>query len=504
MTPTEKEVLTYSYYRDGEIHGSGLLYRLLRWWKDPNAQVMLSEHLADETRHAWLWTQRIQELGATPVEIEDGYQTRIGKKAGMVRNLVDLLALTVVVEQRALRRYTEHLKRPDVSERTREVLDAVSKDEGWHSSPRRRERPNASTRPSKGSGASTARWWRSSRRRSAPGWGPEIRHPSVSSLLARLRASISIWGVWILLALLGRLPRSRAVQLGGAAGAAWARLGLPRTETALVNLRIAFPHWSEDRRRQTCRRAFANLGRGVAELAFINRLTPENLDDFVRFEGFEHLEQARRSHPAGSAIALSAHYGNWELLAVAVALRGVPISVVQREQSPGFDALVRSWREGPRSVVLPRGSAARATLRALREGRVVAMLLDQDAPRQEGIFVPFFGRLACTRDAPARIAMRTGVPVVPVFIQRLGEGDRHTVRFQPPLPMEPPGDEPEQATRTNVLRMNQAIEQVVREDPEQWIWDHRRWKTQPAGEARPYASRRSRRRAAKTLSSAGD
>lgn len=132
MTPTEKEVLTYSYYRDGEIHGSGLLYRLLRWWKDPHAQVMLSEHLADETRHAWLWTQRIQELGATPVEIEDGYQTRIGKKAGMVRNLVDLLALTVVVEQRALRRYTEHLKRPDVSERTREVLDAVSKDEGWH------------------------------------------------------------------------------------------------------------------------------------------------------------------------------------------------------------------------------------------------------------------------------------------------------------------------------------------------------------------------------------
>lgn len=131
-TPAEREILLYSYYRDGEIHGAGLLYRLLRWWKDPGAQVMLSEHLADETRHAWLWTELIRELGATPVEVTDGYQTRIGKKAGMVRELVDLLALTVVVEQRALRRYTEHMKRSDVPPRTREVLEQVSKDEGWH------------------------------------------------------------------------------------------------------------------------------------------------------------------------------------------------------------------------------------------------------------------------------------------------------------------------------------------------------------------------------------
>jgi bacterioferritin (cytochrome b1) len=131
-TQAEREVLVYSYYRDAEIHGSGLLYRLLRWWKDPEAQTRLSEHLADETRHAWLWTRRIRELGALPVEIQDGYQTRIGRKAGLVRELVDLLALTVVVEQRALRRYRQHLARTDVPERTRQVLEQVTKDEGWH------------------------------------------------------------------------------------------------------------------------------------------------------------------------------------------------------------------------------------------------------------------------------------------------------------------------------------------------------------------------------------
>lgn len=131
-TAKEREVLLYSYYRDGEIHGSGLLYRLLKWWKDPEAQMMLSEHLADETRHAWLWTERIRELGATPVAVQDGYQVRIGRRAGLVRDLVDLLALTVVVEQRALRRYSEHLRRDDVPERTREVLEQVTQDEGWH------------------------------------------------------------------------------------------------------------------------------------------------------------------------------------------------------------------------------------------------------------------------------------------------------------------------------------------------------------------------------------
>ena len=133
--PSERmdlEILTYSYYRDAEPRGSNLLYRLMRVLKDGESQLALSEHLADETRHSWLWTERIKELGATPVPVEDGYQVRIGKRAGVPRHPVDLLALTVVVEQRALRRYQEHLKRGDVPARTLEVLRAVSKDEGWH------------------------------------------------------------------------------------------------------------------------------------------------------------------------------------------------------------------------------------------------------------------------------------------------------------------------------------------------------------------------------------
>jgi hypothetical protein len=94
--------------------------------------MLLSEHLADETRHAWLWTERLKEIGAAPMRVDDGYQVRIGRRAGLPRHPVDLCALTVVVEQRALKRYQEHLKRDNVSDRTLEVLRAVSRDEGWH------------------------------------------------------------------------------------------------------------------------------------------------------------------------------------------------------------------------------------------------------------------------------------------------------------------------------------------------------------------------------------
>jgi bacterioferritin (cytochrome b1) len=125
-------LILFSYYRDAELRGSNLIYRMLRMLPDGESQLLLSEHLADETRHAWLWTERIKALGAAPLLIEDGYQVRIGKRAGIPRHPVDLLALTVVVEQRALRRYHEHLSRPGVDEKTLAVLRAVSKDEGWH------------------------------------------------------------------------------------------------------------------------------------------------------------------------------------------------------------------------------------------------------------------------------------------------------------------------------------------------------------------------------------
>lgn len=132
MSVDPRMIHLYSYYREAELRGATLLLKLIMRVEDSESQVKLSRHLADETRHAWLWTKRIADLGATPVPVSDGYQTRIGHEVGIPKTLTDLFALTVVVEERAQRRYLEHARRPDVDAETKELLHEVTKDEKWH------------------------------------------------------------------------------------------------------------------------------------------------------------------------------------------------------------------------------------------------------------------------------------------------------------------------------------------------------------------------------------
>ncbi len=132
MSAEEKQILIFSFYRDAELRGARLLFNLLGHIKDPDAQLKMSKHLADETRHAWLWTKRIADLGGTPVAVDDGYQRRLGLRTGVPKNIIDLLALTVVVEERAQSRYTAHAALPGVDQETLDVLKAVTEDENWH------------------------------------------------------------------------------------------------------------------------------------------------------------------------------------------------------------------------------------------------------------------------------------------------------------------------------------------------------------------------------------
>jgi bacterioferritin (cytochrome b1) len=132
LSPTDKLVWIFSFYRDAELRGARLLFNLLQHLKDAEAQLKMSRHLADETRHAWLWTKRIADLGAAPKIVDDGYQRRLGLRTGVPKDLIDLLALTVVVEERARSRYLQHAAMPNVDPETQAVLKAVTEDESWH------------------------------------------------------------------------------------------------------------------------------------------------------------------------------------------------------------------------------------------------------------------------------------------------------------------------------------------------------------------------------------
>jgi KDO2-lipid IV(A) lauroyltransferase len=148
--------------------------------------------------------------------------------------------------------------------------------------------------------------------------------------------------------------------------------------------------------------------------------------------------------------------------------------------SPLLDRLTRRLRESAGGEVIAKREAFRAVSDALRRGRVVAVLLDQNASRAEGVFVPFFGRAASTSRGLALLSLRTGTPIVPAFMYRQPDG-RHRMVFESPIPA-PSVESLAAAVEEITAICTTRIENAVRERPEQWLWLHRRWRTRPAGE----------------------
>ncbi len=291
------------------------------------------------------------------------------------------------------------------------------------------------------------------------------------------------------------LPPERAVAVGAGIGRRYARARGPRSEDAVRNLSLAFPDWSDAQRERVLEDGFANLGRHLAELCLLQGPHRGRLLAGVEVEGEEHYDAARLRSGSDGFIVLTAHFGSWELCAAAMSGRGYPVSVVHhRISNPWIDSMASDWRQAAGVHEIQLGRASMGVFRALSKGRVIAMLLDQNARRDEGVFAPFFGQQALTRSGPASIAMNRGVAVLPVFMFRVGDSPRHVVKMQAPLDIEQDAHDPESALGRNVARMNAVIEAAVREAPDHWLWPHRRFKTRPEGDPPLYAARRRRRR----------
>lgn len=194
----------------------------------------------------------------------------------------------------------------------------------------------------------------------------------------------------------------------------------------------------------------------------------------VGFEAFRDATTAGRG-----VVLLTGHLGNWEIGGAAIAAHGVPLDVVGKGMSNRRfqdDLFAMRTRLGMR--VIEMGEASREALRSLGAGRVVALLADQQAHRG-GVLLPFFGRPASTARGPALFASRSGAPVFVAFALRdPGDPARYTVTFDP-LPFSPSGD-----TDADVLGLlgayGAALEGAIRRAPEQYFWQHRRWKNAPS------------------------
>jgi KDO2-lipid IV(A) lauroyltransferase len=280
-----------------------------------------------------------------------------------------------------------------------------------------------------------------------------------------------------LLAALALLPRSAGRAFGAAAGTAFYHASGLHRRVALANLDRAFgAEWPAERRLAVARAAFRHLGRVIADAAYFPWILRQPTESVAVYEGIEHLKSA--AAVGRGVLVFSGHYGHWELIALLQHRLGHPMDMVARTlDNPLFDRFLTRLREMAGNQVIPKRSAARGVLRALRAGRSVALLIDQNVRGDAGIFVDFFGTPASTTPALATLAFRSGAPILPVFSSPLPDG-RLLIRYHPPIIAERRGALVDDI-RDLTLRCTKVLEHEVRQAPQYWTWMHNRWKTRP-------------------------
>lgn len=244
---------------------------------------------------------------------------------------------------------------------------------------------------------------------------------------------------------------------------------------AAYNLRRAFPEKSDEEIVRLSREVYRNLGIMAAEFFTIPQLTRENIGELVEAEGLEHC---RRALAKGRGVLFfTAHFSNWELSAAAMSLLVKPVGAIYRPLDSGLlDRIVLRVRSATGNIPIPKERAMRAILRHLKQDGILGIMLDQNMAWNEGVFVDFFGRPACTTSGLALLALHTGAPVLPGYIVRL-PGGRYRLVIGPEVEITRSGDR-DADILANTQRFTKVIEEIVRRCPEQWLWIHQRWKTQ--------------------------
>lgn len=276
--------------------------------------------------------------------------------------------------------------------------------------------------------------------------------------------------------IIGHLPLCLVLAIGRTLGRIAFHLDKRHRKTALENMKLAYKgSVSEDRLTSIARAVFENLAMTGLEFMRLPWLTKQRLNGYVEFEGIENLERALEQKKG--VILFTAHFGNWELMAAAYGLSGHPIDIVVRElDSPVAEAFTAWVRTASGNRLVEKNRSMRRLIKTLSNNGIAGILLDQNVARVEGVFVDFFGTLACTNKGTAMLAQMSGAAMLPTFIVR--QGMRHTIVIGERVELADTGDKHADAT-LNTARCTRIIEEQVRAHPEQWFWVHRRWKTRP-------------------------
>ncbi len=249
---------------------------------------------------------------------------------------------------------------------------------------------------------------------------------------------------------------------------------------AAVNLRIAFPSLSIREHQRIARRSFQNTAQNILEISRLTSLTRQNITRLVEYDPHAGLNNYHAAVARGRPILyLTGHFGSWELLPTAHALFGHPLSFVTRPlDNPLLEKYLIRVREAAGNVVIYKKNSVRQILKAFKTSGSVGILMDQNTDPQEGVYAEFFGLPAATTTSVALFALRADATVLPGYITPMRKG-RYRIKFLPPLDLIRTGDRAGDVLE-NTRLFNRLLESIVIEQPDAWLWGHKRWRYQPA------------------------
>jgi Kdo2-lipid IVA lauroyltransferase/acyltransferase len=314
---------------------------------------------------------------------------------------------------------------------------------------------------------------------------PHVPPPELRRIIGERPGRLVGWLAGWVLDFVGGLPLSTRDAIARFVGTLAYTLGI-RLKVALDNLAHALPEKSEAERRAIAKGAYLTMARVVLEsIATGERLHPGWEQDPI--QGEEAFRRLRAHVDTGrGALLATAHFGNWETLGEMLIRRGVPLNALVRPLKGALNTRIAETRlRVGAGLIYPKG-AIQESHAALLRGESVYMLLDQALPAKAAVFVPFFGRLASTTPALAVAAQRTGMPVFVVMGIRDAAG---RVQMHVEGPIEPPAPGTPEPFTVHTARVTAALERVIRQHPEQWLWLHRRWKVAPPAAAQPARQR---------------
>jgi len=276
------------------------------------------------------------------------------------------------------------------------------------------------------------------------------------------------------------LPQKLSLKIGRLLGVLFYKIDKKHRKHTLNNLKIAFPDKSEKELNDISVKFYKNLGMVFVEIFRLDKYNESNIDYFVE----SNFESIKNIYGKQGILLLTAHFGNWELLAKTFGLKGYKGSVLARPLDNLYieKILYRLRTASGNKVIYNRENAVKNIISALNARGIVGFLPDENASKRIGVFADFFGIKACTMPGMANIAAKTKLPVIPAFIVRINEKEsKHRLIIEPPLDIKYTGDR--KTDTMNILKIfNEKIEDIIKQYPEQWFWIHNRWKTRPDNE----------------------